>query len=67
MSGAEECPDVAGSGRELYETRTFLSVPIEHGGTLLGVLNVTDPLPQRQLDAEDTHLCLQLGQRIAAA
>src|SRR5205814_2441822 len=29
VSGAEENPEVAGTGRMLYESRTFLSVPIE--------------------------------------
>ena len=67
MSGAEENPEVAGSGRTLYESRTFLSVPIEHDGRLLGVLNATDPLQQKQFDAEDCNLFLQLSQRIATA
>ena len=67
MSGAEEHPEVAGSGRKLYESRTFLSVPIEHEGRLLGVLNATDPVQQKQFDAEDCHLFMQLSQRIATA
>ena len=67
VSGVEENPEVAGSGRALYESRTFLSVPIEHDGKLLGVLNATDPVQQKQFDAEDCHLFVQLAQRIAAA
>jgi response regulator RpfG family c-di-GMP phosphodiesterase len=67
VSGSEEHPEVAGSGRALYESRTFVSVPIEHSDTLLGVLNATDPVQQRHFDAEDCHLFLQLAQRIAAA
>jgi len=67
VSGAEENPEVAGTGRSLYESRTFLSVPIEHGDRLLGVLNVTDPASHHPFDAEDCHLLLQLAQRIAAA
>src|SRR5258706_12886926 len=38
VSGAEEDPEGACSGRAFYETRTFLSGPIEHGGTLFCVL-----------------------------
>ena len=67
VSGAEEHPEVAGSGRALYQSRTFLSVPIEHGGKLLGVLNATDPEQHHQFNAEDCHLFLQLAQRIAVA
>ncbi|MGH7730424.1 MAG: HD domain-containing phosphohydrolase [Candidatus Eiseniibacteriota bacterium] len=58
---------VAGSGRDIYRTGTFLAVPIEGPEGLLGVLNVTDPVSQKTFDAEDCHLLLDLAERIAGA
>jgi response regulator RpfG family c-di-GMP phosphodiesterase len=58
---------VAGSRRDTYNTGTFLAVPIEGPGGLLGVLNVTDPLTQKTFGAEDCHLLLDLADRIANA
>jgi signal transduction histidine kinase/response regulator RpfG family c-di-GMP phosphodiesterase len=58
---------VAGSGRDVYRTGTFLAVPIEGPEGLLGVLNVTDPVSQKTFDAEDCHLLLDLADRIANA
>ena len=59
--------DVSGSGRDLYRSHTFLSVPIEHGSDLLGVINVTDPINGEPFGAEDCQLLLQLSQRVAIA
>ena len=67
VSGAEEQVEVVGSGRALYRSRTFLSVPIESEKGLLGVLNVTDPVAQKPFEAEDCHLLLHLAERVAAA
>ncbi len=67
VSGNESNPEVPGSGRPFYRSRTFMSVPIEHDGVLLGVLNATDPVSHEHFDAEDCHLLLQLAQRLAAA
>ena len=58
---------MAGSGRDNYRTGTFLAVPIEGPGGLLGVLNVTDPVSMKTFDAEDCHLLLDLAERIANA
>jgi len=66
-SNADDDPEVPRSGRTWYRTNTFLSVPIERDGELLGVLNATDPVAQDRFDAEDCHLFVQLAQRIAAA
>jgi hypothetical protein len=65
VSGAEERLEVAGSGRSLYRSRTFLSVPLESQDGLLGVLNVTDPVSQKPFEAEDCHLLLHLAERVA--
>jgi signal transduction histidine kinase len=58
---------IAGSGRERYRTRTFLSVPVGcDDGRLLGVLNVTDPVSGKDFDAEDCELLLHLAERVGA-
>jgi HD-GYP domain-containing protein (c-di-GMP phosphodiesterase class II) len=67
VSGGEQDGEVTGSGRTLYRSRTFLSVPIESEKGLLGVLNVTDPVAQKPFEAEDCHLLLHLAERVAAA
>ena len=67
VSGGEDQAEVAGSGREEYRSRTFLSVPLQSERGLLGVLNVTDPVSQKPFDAEDCHLLLHLADRVAAA
>ena len=67
VSGDENRLEVEGSGRRLYRSRTFLSVPLESGNGLLGVLNVTDPAGNRAFDAESCHLLLHLADRVAAA
>jgi signal transduction histidine kinase/response regulator RpfG family c-di-GMP phosphodiesterase len=61
---ADELP-VRGSGREQYNTPTFLSVPVESNGEMLGVLNVTDPEDGRLFHAEDWHLLVHLAKRVA--
>ena len=58
---------VRGSGRIHYQTGTFLSVPLEVGGELLGVLNVTEPTSGRPFQIEDCHLLLELSEAIAHA
>jgi signal transduction histidine kinase/response regulator RpfG family c-di-GMP phosphodiesterase len=67
VSGDEERLEVEGSGRSLYRSRTFLSVPIESEKGLLGILNVTDPISQKPFEAEDCHLLLHLAERVATA
>jgi signal transduction histidine kinase len=67
VSGAELRAEVEGSGRGLYRSRTFLSVPLEGDRGLLGVLNVTDPTTQKPFDAEDCHLLLHLAERVTSA
>ena len=57
----------AGTGRDVYRTGTFLSVPLEGERGLLGVLNVTDPITGTPFRAEDCHLMLQLAERVSAA
>ena len=56
-----------GSGRESYRTGTFLSVPLQHDGSLLGVLNVTDPTSEHPFQVEDCNLLLELSDSIARA
>ncbi len=58
---------VRGSGRPGYQTGTFLSVPLEAGGELLGVINVTEPTHGRAFQVEDCHLLLELAETIAHA
>ncbi|HET9328230.1 MAG TPA: HD domain-containing phosphohydrolase [Candidatus Eisenbacteria bacterium] len=65
-SGSEDT-NVRGSGRSSYQTGTFLSVPIEAGGELLGVLNVTEPDTGNPFQIEDCHLLLELAETIAHA
>lgn len=67
VSGPDEPDGVRGSGRALYRSRTFLSVPLETDQGLLGVLNVTDPVSEQPFDAESCHLLLHLADRVAAA
>jgi signal transduction histidine kinase/response regulator RpfG family c-di-GMP phosphodiesterase len=67
VSGAEDVVEVTGSGRPLYRSRTFLSVPIESQKGLLGILNVTDPVSQKPFEAEDCHLLLHLAERVSTA
>jgi signal transduction histidine kinase len=55
------------SGRNLYRTGTFLSVPLLRGTELVGVLNVTDPASGRAFQLEDCHLLLELSEAIAHA
>jgi HD-GYP domain-containing protein (c-di-GMP phosphodiesterase class II) len=56
-----------GSRRDAYRTGTFLSVPLEGNGQLLGVLNVTEPASRRPFQVEDCHLLLELAEAIAHA
>jgi len=67
VSNVEGRNAVPGSGRDGYRTGTFLAVPIEGEGRLLGVLNVTDPVSAKTFDAEDCHMLLDLAERIAGA
>ena len=59
--------ETSGSGRESYRTGTFLSVPLQQDGELLGVLNVTDPVSQRPFQVEDCNLLVELSDSIARA
>jgi GAF domain-containing protein len=59
--------EVNGSGRAEYNTGTFLSVPLESGDGLLGVLNVTDPVSRQPFQAEDCHLLLGLAESVSHA
>jgi signal transduction histidine kinase/response regulator RpfG family c-di-GMP phosphodiesterase len=61
---ADQLP-VRGSGREQYNTPTFLSVPVESNDEMLGVLNVTEPEDGRLFHAEDWHLLVHLARRVA--
>lgn len=45
-------------------SRSELVVPIEHGGELIGVLDLDSPRPGR-FDADDLAGCLELAQRLA--
>jgi signal transduction histidine kinase/response regulator RpfG family c-di-GMP phosphodiesterase len=67
VSNAQESSEIAGSGRERYRTRTFISVPLEGEDGLLGVLNVTDPVSGLPFDARDCELLLSLAERVGAA
>ena len=58
---------VPGSGRPQYRTGTFLCVPLEAAGELLGVLNVTEPPSGRAFQIADCHLLLELAETIARA
>ena len=66
VSNAQESSEIAGSGRERYRTRTFLSVPLEGDEGLLGVLNVTAPVSGKPFDAQDSELLLHLAERVGA-
>ena len=46
-------------------SRSELVVPIEHGGELIGVLDLDSPRPGR-FDADDLAVCLELAQRLAS-
>jgi len=59
--------EVQGSGRAHYRTGTFLSVPIEGGPGVLGVLNVTDPPGGRPFGPEDAARLLALVDGLARA
>jgi signal transduction histidine kinase/response regulator RpfG family c-di-GMP phosphodiesterase len=64
----EDAADVQASGRDMYSTGTFLSVPLQSAdGDLIGVLNVTDPTSGRQFEPEDCRLALDLAERVARA
>jgi len=67
VSNAQESSEIAGSGRERYKTRTFISVPLEDETGLVGVLNVTDPISGEPFDAQDCELLLHLVERVGAA
>src|SRR5262245_21529739 len=62
-----EVARVKGSGRPSYQTGTFLSVPLESTGELMGVLNVTEPTTGGPFEIEDCHLLLGLADAIAHA
>jgi signal transduction histidine kinase len=64
VADAGQPGEVAGSGRAHYRTRTFLSVPLLDGDTLLGVLNVTDPVSGAPFSPRDGRLLLQLVERM---
>jgi signal transduction histidine kinase/response regulator RpfG family c-di-GMP phosphodiesterase len=66
VENAQEPGEIAGSGRERYRTRTFLSVPLESEEGLLGVLNVTDPVSGEPFDAQDSELLLHLAERVGS-
>ena len=66
VSNAQESSEIAGAVEGRYRTRTFISVPIEGEGGLLGVLNVTDPVSGLPFDAQDCGLLLQLAERVGA-
>jgi signal transduction histidine kinase/response regulator RpfG family c-di-GMP phosphodiesterase len=63
----EEEGQVSGSGRDTYRTGTFLSVPLEEGDKLLGILNVTDPASRRSFQIEDCNLLVELAESISHA
>jgi hypothetical protein len=67
VANAQESSEIAGSGRERYRTRTFISVPLEGAEGLLGVLNVTDPVSCLPFAPQDCELLLQLADRVGAA
>jgi signal transduction histidine kinase len=58
---------IAVSGRRGYQTGTFLSVPLEAAGEVLGVINVTDPNTGLPFQVQDCHLLLELAETIAHA
>jgi len=67
VSGDGEEERVAASGRDQYDSGTFLSVPLEGEQGLVGVLNVTDPVSEAPFNAEDCHLLLHLADRVSIA
>jgi len=67
VANSQESSEIAGSGRDRYCTRTFISVPLEGENGLLGVLNVTDPVSGQAFDAQDCELLLHLAERVGAA
>jgi signal transduction histidine kinase len=56
--------EVAGSGRKHYRTGTFLSVPLLDGDTLLGVMNVTDPVSGAPFTPRDGNVLVRLAERM---
>jgi signal transduction histidine kinase/HD-GYP domain-containing protein (c-di-GMP phosphodiesterase class II) len=66
VAGPEGDP-VPRSGRSLYRTGTYLSVPLLRASELVGVLNVTEPANGRSFQLEDCHLLLELSEAIAHA
>jgi signal transduction histidine kinase len=67
VSNAREPGEIAGSDHEHYQTRTFLSVPVEGDEGLLGVLNVTDPVSGEPFETQDCELLLHLAERVGTA
>jgi response regulator RpfG family c-di-GMP phosphodiesterase len=67
VSNARESGEVSGSDHEHYQTRTFLSVPVEGDEGLLGVLNVTDPVSGKSFETQDCELLLHLAERVGTA
>jgi response regulator RpfG family c-di-GMP phosphodiesterase len=64
VADAGQPGEVAGSGRKHYRTNTFLSVPLQDGDTLLGVLNVTDPVSGASFTPRDGNVLVQLAERM---
>ncbi len=67
VSNAQVPGEAAGSDHGHYQTRTFLSVPVEGDEGLLGVLNVTDPRSGKPFEAEECALLLHLAERVGDA
>ncbi len=51
----------------LYDSRSFLSVPIKDDDSVYGVINVSNPLRKDKFDASDMHLLELFANRIAVA
>jgi signal transduction histidine kinase/response regulator RpfG family c-di-GMP phosphodiesterase len=64
VADAGQPGEVMASGRKHYRTRTFLSVPLLDGETLLGVLNVTDPVSGAPFTPRDGKVLVQLAERM---
>ncbi len=64
VADAGRAGEVTASGRKHYRTRTFLSVPLLDGATLLGVLNVTDPVSGAPFSPRDGRVLVELADRV---
>ena len=51
----------------IYGSKSFLSVPIEHQGRILGVINVASPVNRERFNKDDSLLLELMAKRVALA